>query len=595
MEGRKIIVQGGGVSEIAGESQKRGGAGHYDHETELLVFGSGAGGLAASIFGTKRGLRVLLCEKSEQVGGTTATSGGIVWIPNTRQSREANCGDSEERARLYLKIELGDYYRADLIDAFLGSGGEALAALEDGTDVKFDLVGWPDYHPDQPGALPKGRSLQARSFDGRELGEDFKRVRPPIHRLMLLGGMSIGADEVPHFLRPFSSWKSFKHVTMRLLRYAGDRLRYPRGTDIRNGNALVARAFSTLKKTKAEIWLNSPLVELIHEGGRVIGAVVCKNGRNLRIRATCGVVLATGSFPRNPVMREKFASHFPHQETLAFTGNVGDGINAALAIGASVDTHLASPGLWTPSSMVRDAQGNETAVIYGYLDRGKPGVIAVDRQGRRFVNESNSYHDIVMAMFNHARETGEGKDSLYHFVCDRNFVRKYGLGLLRPSPMTLSLKKWIDSKYITVGDTLEELAKGIGVDPKTLVASVQRHNEFAKTGVDLDFGKGSNAYNHNLGDPSVKPNPNLAPIDEAPYIALRIHAATLGTTAGLRTDGDACVLGCDGRPIPGLYACGNELASVMRGLYPGGGVTLGPAIVFAYRAVKHLAVQGRAT
>lgn len=566
----------------------------YDHETDLLVFGSGAGGLAASLFATMEGQRVILCEKTDMIGGTTATSGGIVWIPLTRQAKAAGIDDNPDKVRLYLKLELGDYYRADLIEAFLEAGPKALATLEDNSEIKFDVVNWPDYHTNQQGAMTRGRSLQPRNFDGRLLGDDFKLVRAPIHRLMLLGGMSVGADEIPHFLRPFSSWKSFSHVAKKLLRYAGDRLRYPRGTDIRNGNALVSRAFYSLRKTNAEVWLDSPLVELIQEGGRVTGAVVKRNGKALRVRAHRGVVLATGGFPRNAEMRNKYASHFPHTQTLAFEGNVGDGIQAALAVGASVDTALASPGLWTPASVFTDARGVQQTVIYGYLDRGKPGVIAVDREGRRFVNESNSYHDIVMAMFSETKkraeteQSGVGHEAQFHFVCDHDFIRRHGLGLIRPFPINVGLGKWADRGYIHMADTVEELASKIGADPKVLAETVARHNGFCETGVDTDFGKGSSAYNRSFGIATLK-NPNLAPIARPPFIALRIHAATLGTTLGLKTNGDACVLDSNDQPIAGLYACGNELASAMRGLYPGGGVTLGPAITFAYRAVRHAA------
>jgi 3-oxosteroid 1-dehydrogenase len=569
------------------QPSNRGGAPQWDCETDLLVFGSGAGGLSASLFGTKQQMQVVLCEKSSLIGGTTATSGGVVWIPDTRQSREAGTGDSIDRAREYLENELGSYHRSDLIEAYLTAGNAALAAIEDGTEVKFDLISWSDYHPEQPGAVPKGRSLVARSFDGRLLGRDFALVRPPIHRLMILGGLMIGAEEIADFLNPFASAGAFKRVTRKLARYAVDRLRFRRGTDVRNGNALVSRLLLSLRRAGASIWLEAALVELIRDGERICGAVVNRGGVRTRVRARRGVVLATGGFPRNPRLREQLGKSFPHRHTLAFEGNTGDGIDAAVAVGAAVDTILASPGLWTPASMIRHPDGSETAVIYGYLDRGRPGVIAVNAQGRRFVNESNSYHDIVMAMF---EQTG-GREGVFHFVCDRNFVRKHGLGLLRPSPLTLSLKRWVEAQYITVADTLAELATRIGADPDTLIETVRKHNAYAKEGVDLEFGKGSNVYNRQFGDPEVKPNPNLAPIETPPYIALRIHPATLGTTIGLRTNGDACVTNSNGEAIPGLYACGNDLASAMRGFYPGGGVTLGPAIVFAYRAVQHASAQ----
>ena len=569
----------------------RGQAGSgWDREVDLLVFGSGAGGLSASLFAAKRGLEVLLCEKASLIGGTTATSGGIAWIPGNRQARDAGVEDSVENARTYLQNELGNRYRADLVDAFLESGRTALDALETDTEVRFDHIAWPDYHPDQPGGMPKGRSVLARAFDGRRLGKDFALVRPPIHRLMILGGLMIGAEEVPDFLRPFASPGTLRRVIGKVARYAVDRLRYPRGTDVRNGNALVSRLFYSLRARGVPIWLDAPLAELLAEDGRVVGASIRRDGALLRVRARRGVVLATGGFPRNAAMRERYGPDFPHRFTLAYEGNTGDGIQAALSVGGTVDTELASPGLWTPASVTTDAEGKEVPVIYGYLDRGRPGVIAVNAEGRRFVNESNSYHDIVMAMYGQ----GAGQGRPFYFVCDRRFVRRHGLGLLRPYPMMRSVEPYVRSGYVFAADTLQELARQIGVDAEGLAETVARHNEFARTGVDLDFGKGANVYNRQFGDRAIGPNPNLAPISEPPFIALRIHAATLGTTMGLRTNADAQVLDTAGTPIGGLYACGNELASAMRGFYPGGGVTIGPAIVFAYRAIEHVAARADA-
>lgn len=555
---------------------------HWDQETDLLVFGSGAGGLSAAVFGTMAGMKVMLCEKAAQLGGTTASSGGVVWIPGTKQARQAGISDSLDKAREYLQGELGNYYRADLVEAFLSSGGEALAALEAGSAASFELTGWPDYHPEQPGGVDRGRSLVVRPFDGRELGADFGRIRAPIRTLLVLGGMMVGPSDIPAFLRPFASWASFTRVTKRLLRYGFDRLRYSRGAEISNGNALVARLLFSLKQANATIWTDAPLLELIRRDGRIAGAVIERAGRRLRIKAKVGVVLATGGFPRNAELRAKHGPAFPHDHTLAYEGNTGDGQIAATRVGAAVDTELAAPGLWTPASVVTAPDGGESTFIYGYLDRGRPGVIAVNPRGRRFVNEANSYHDIVSAMY---RE-GVAEDRRFYFICDNRFVRRHGLGAILPWPWTPSLRPFEKSGYVLVGASLAELAGKAGLPPAALIETVERHNAFAATGVDADFGKGSTSFNRLWGTPDAGPNPNLAPITQAPFVALRIVPATLGTTIGLKTDGDAAVLDEAGHVIPGLYACGNELASVMRGFYPGGGVTLGPAIVFAYRAVQ---------
>ncbi len=561
-----------------------GPAGHWDEAADVVVFGSGVGGLAAALFSAKQGLETILCEKSDQLGGTTATSGGIIWIPNNAQARAAGYGDSREKAKSYLKGELGNLYRADLIDGYLDSCNEAVEFLAANTDVQFNLIDWPDYHPDREGGMDKGRSLVTRPFDGRTLGKDFDLVRTPIHRLMILGGLMVSPDEIQDFLNPFRSVGAFKRVTKKLGRYAIDRLRYRRGTDIRNGNALVARFLFSLRKTDARIWTSSPLSSLVTEHGRVVGAVLTRNGQSVRVRARRGVVLATGGFPRNFDMHKDLSKDFPHKHTMAFAGNVGDGIKAALAAGASIDTELASTGLWTPASALTGRDGKETTVMYGYLDRGRPGVIAVDPDGRRFVNESNSYHDIVMAL--HQQKRGLGAN--FHFVCDINFVRKYGLGLMRPFPITPSIRPFVKSGYITAAESIGELADRIGVNASGLVDTIAAYNVFTREGVDREFGRGSNAYNRQFGDATDRPNPNLVPIEKPPFIALKIHPATLGTAVGLKTTGDAEVVAANGDALTGLYACGTDLASIMRGYYPGGGINLGPGIVFAYRAVQHM-------
>lgn len=555
----------------------------WDFETDVLVFGSGVGGFSTAVFARQNGLRTLVCEKLSVVGGTTATSGGIVWIPCSAQARAAGVDDSIDKARTYLKHELGEHYRADLVDAFVEAGPEALARLQQGTEVAFDYVPWPDYHPDQAGGMTAGRSLEARRYDGRRLASDFELVCPPMKRLMLLGGLSLDKRKVDDFLNPLRSVGGFFRVVRTFVRYAADRLRYSRGTDIGAGNALIARLLYTLRQLEADIWVHSPLVELIREGGRVVGAVVEREGRLQRVHARHGVVLATGGFPHNEQMRQELAPRHPHHHTVGYEGNVGDGINAGRRVGAALDQNLAGPALWQPSSQLAHADGTKETILYGYLDRGRPGVIAVDASGRRFVNESNSYHDIGAAMF----ANGAGQGNHFWFVCDRRFVWKRGLGLIRP--FQFSLARYVRNHYITVADTVEELAAKIGISAQALAETVRKHNAYASTGVDLDFGKGSNPYNRMFGDPHVRPNPNLAPIEHGPFVALRIYPSSLGTCLGLKSDEHARVLDAQDQPIEGLYACGNDVSSVMRGHYPGGGTTLGPAIVFAYIASRHIA------
>ena len=555
---------------------------NWDLTVDLLVVGSGAGGLAAALVAAKHGAKVLLVEKGEQLGGTTATSGGVLWIPDNDQARQQGLGDSSAKSHNYLRHELGDFYREDMIEAFLRNGNAAVAYLEQHTDLKFDVIPWPDYHPSQVDGMLKGRSMVTRPFDGRLLGKDFNTVRPPVHRLMILGGLMVQADEIPYFLNPFASFKAFRHVVVKVAKYAIDRLQYPRGTDVRYGNALVSRALLTLRKTDAQIWLKTRFESLVRaQDGRVVGALVMRDGSPVRVRARKGVVLASGGFPHNPELRKKYFAQFPHAHTAAYEGNVGDGLNAATAIGAAVDSDLRSPGLWSPASAMKAPDGSMSTIMYGYLDRGRPGCIAVDPDGKRFVNESNSYHDIIMALHDQHR----GKDG-YYFICDRRFIRKYGLGAVRPFPISPSVKPFVRSGYLQQGNTIEELAGRIGLEPTALAATMERYNGYTRTGKDLDFGRGTNAYNRQYASAPEYPNANLAPIDDGPFYALKIEPATLGTTVGIMTDGRSRVLDGLSQVIPGLYACGNERGSVFRGFYPGGGCTLGPAIAFGYAAAR---------
>lgn len=557
-----------------------------DLETDVLVFGSGIGGLSASLFAAKAGLAVILCEKAPQMGGTTATSAGMIWIPGSRQAKAAGIDDSAEKVRTFLSAELGEYARDDLIDAFIKDCASALEALEADTEVAFDLIPSPDYHPQQAGGSDGGRSLVATPYDGRRLGKDFELVRPPSRHLLVLGGMMLAYNEIKAFLKPFASLQSALIVARRVARHAKDRLRYPRGTELSHGNALVGRFVESLRKKNVDIRVNCALDELIYEGANVVGAVANRGGQRQVIRARKAVVLATGGFAASDSLRQSLATKHLHSHTLAVPENTGDGLRAARDIGAALDVHIASPGFWAPASLYVDEKGNETTIPYGYIDRAKPGVIAVNQVGKRFVNEADSYHDLVMAIYAQASATDRN-----YFICDASFAKKYGFGLIRPWPFSPSLAPFIKSGYVLSGNSLSELAAKAGIDAAGLAESVQRNNAFAASGIDADFARGNTSYNRVWGDPNHGPNPNLGTIGTAPFLALKIVPATLGTALGLKSDANARVLAANDAPIEGLYACGSDQASMMRGLYPAGGITLGPAIVFAYRAIKSMTNQ----
>jgi 3-oxosteroid 1-dehydrogenase len=552
----------------------------WDREVDVLVFGAGMGGMTAALIAAHEGLDVLLCEKTDQVGGTTSTSAGTIWVPGSSQAVRDGVPDNMDDARRFLAAEIGP--RAEAVrEAFLEAGPKALDYLEARTEVKFVAPPrHPDYHSNQPGRALAGRALAPLPFDARVLGKDFDRVRPPIAPFMVLGGMMVGKADIPYLLKPFASVANFTAATKLLLRHATDRLRFKRGTRLVMGNALVGRLFHSLRQTKAAIVYDALLVELVRGKDRVEGAVVDIGDKRQTIRARCGVVLATGGFAPNDKLRAEYMPGMPVRHSNAFAGASGDGFTAARNASAAVDDRHVSPAFYFPSSVL-----NDTIYPHILLDRAKPGLIAVNKDGRRFVNESDSYHDFVEAML---RTNSASPAIPAWLICDRSFIRDYGIGLVHPGANALTIKRFVGNGYLKTAGTLMELAGKIEVDGRGLLATVQEHNRYAETGVDEAFGKGGTEYNQFNGDPDNKPNPCLRPIGEPPYFAVAVYPSTMGTCVGLSTDGDARVLDADGKPITGLYACGNDMASLFRGVYVGPGITLGPALVFAYRAIMNL-------
>jgi succinate dehydrogenase/fumarate reductase flavoprotein subunit len=556
----------------------------WDEETDLLVFGSGAAGLTAALVGAERGCRVMVCEKADQFGGTTATSGGAIWIAGSSQAARAGHSDSPEQGREYLWNETGAHANRTRIDAFVRAGPALVDLLERTTEVQFDVVPLPDYHAETRGGVTAGRVLIAKPYDGRALGNDFSLLASPRPPFMVLGGMMVGFAEIPMLTRPLQSWAALRHTCSILTRYAADRIRYPRGTRLVNGNALVARLFASLRKRSIDLRRSAGIINLVYEDGRVQGAEIRTAKGVRRVRATRGVVLATGGAARCSALHANLMGNFPHDHTLAAPTVTGDGVMAALAVGAALDRNVSSPGVWTPASVMRESNGSLTVFPYGYLDRGKPGAIAVNQQGLRFCNEANSYHDVVQAMY---RETRAGEVPRAFLICDADFIRRYGFGLIRPHD--LRLRRFLRAGYVTRASTLNDLARKIGVPASALEQTVIRHNGYARSGVDEDFGKGSTAFNRANGDARAKPNCNLAELKSSPFYALPITPATIAISVGLNTNEHAQVLSPEGRPIDGLYACGNDATSVMAGYCPGGGVTIGPAMVFGSLAAEHAA------
>jgi succinate dehydrogenase/fumarate reductase flavoprotein subunit len=554
-----------------------------EREVDLLIAGAGPAGMTAALVASLEGLDVLLCEKSDQVGGTGATSAGTLWIPGNSQSRAAGYHDSAADADRYLSALIGEGTNRVLRDAYLGTGPAAIDYLTERSDVRFVPCGpHPDYRSNMPGAAVSGRAIVPQPFDGRLLGRDFHRVRPPIPEYMVFGGMMVGKPDIAPLLGRFKSAGNFLYALKLFVRYLADRIRYPRGTRLTMGNALVARLYYSLRRRGVPLLFGAAIVDVIGDRNGVTGARLATPDGDIVVKARKGVVLATGGYGHNEKFRAAFMLQPVPQHSMSYEGNRGDGLAIGTRLGAAAAHPLGSSGLWTPASVTTRADGSKGLYPHLVFDRAKPGLIAVNAAGRRFVNEASSYHDFVLAMF----ESHKTAPSIPAWlICDADFLKKYGLGVIYPSHG--NPRKFVANGYVVSAPTLNELGTMIGVDAAQLRKTVERHNGFAQTGVDIDFAKGETELNRFNGDAAHAPNPCIGPIATPPFYALAVWPADIAVSTGLATDADARVLTDEGAPVPGLYACGNDMASVMGGSYPGPGTTLGPAIVFGYRAAMH--------
>ncbi|MCP1198337.1 FAD-dependent oxidoreductase [Notoacmeibacter sp. MSK16QG-6] len=556
-----------------------------DIACDVAVVGSGAGGMSTAIVAAKNGLDVVIVEKASVFGGTTAFSGGVLWIPGNPDDPE----DDIDRAREYLAYETGNFFDADAVEAYLETGPQMLRFLEEETAVSFVPTLYPDYHPDAPGGAETGRSVLAKPFDASQLGDNLKRLRPPLSTITFMGMMfnSSNAD-IKHFFNVTKSARSLAYVTKRLLAHGAEYLRHGRGTQITSGNALAARLAKTCFDLGIPIYTDTAAKALLAKDGRISGLEVEAGGKNKTVTARRGVVLAAGGFAHDYDRIGKAYEHLrrggEHFSPVPLE-NTGDGIRLAERAGVPFETRYPNTSAWMPVSKVPDGKGGYTAFPH-LLDRYKPGIFAVLKNGRRFTNESNSYHDFGEALL--AACEGQA-ETVCWLIADHRTVRKYGLGHAKPAPMPLS--PWLRNGYLVRGKTLAELARKAGIDPAGLEQTAARYNDDAARGEDRQFGRGSTAFNRYLADPDHRPNPCVAPIRKGPFYALRIIMGDLGTFDGLQTTVKGQVIGSDGAPIEGLFAVGNDRASIMGGAYPGAGITLGPALTFGYITGRFLAEQ----
>lgn len=565
---------------------------HRTLDCDLLVIGSGAGGLSAAVTAAHLGLKVIVAEKDPLYGGTTAWSGGWMWIPRNPLAVEAGIAEDIEKPLSYLRHELGEQFDEARARSFLVNGPRMVDFFRHQTRLQFiDGNAIPDFHGHTPDAATGGRSVCAAPFDGHHLGVRLHDLRPPLHETTLWGmGIAAGA-ELRHFLNAMHKPASFWYVTKKVLRHWRDLLVHRRGTQLVNGNALVAGLAHSLFDQGGQILVSSPAQRLIKNDGRVIGAVLHTPQGALHVQARRGVVLACGGFPHDPERKQQLLPHAPSGQehwSAGNRGNTGDGLRLGESAGGQVACDLVQAAALAPVSLVPRADGS-VAHFPHLIERAKPGLIAVTARGERFTNEASSYHDFMQGLL---AATPAGQRPEAWLVCDHAFIRYYGLGAVKPAPMPLT--PWLGNGYLKCGHTLVELARACAIDAERLQTTVQRYNALCLDGQDKDFGKGETLYNRIQGD-AIKatarglPNPCMGPIERAPFYAVRVVMGSLGTFAGLRVNVHGQVLDAHGLPIAGLYAGGNDMNSLMGGHYPAGGITLGPAMTFGFIAAHHLA------
>ena len=546
----------------------------FDEVVDVVVVGSGSAAMATALAVKDAGKQPLVLESTELAGGSSAMSGGGAWIPNNPLMRAAGVEDSYEKARTYLDTVIGDVGPASSPErrhAFLTEGPRMIELLQ---RLGVELVyarGYSDYYPEQPGGTPVGRAVEGQRWNMKKLGDWHKNVRGYVP-------MAAHTNEVGAINLAFRSWRGFAtaakvvgfHTIAPML--IG---RKPAGL----GNALMGQLFHAARTRGIEIRLRTPLVELVTDGGVVVGVVTERAGKRTRIGARHGVMLAAGGFAKNEEMRRQYHEQpITTEWTSANPGDTGEALRAGMDVGGAVA--LMDDAWWGPSVIHPDGTA-------GFLlaERSLPHGMIVDASGARFMNESESYVDAG----HHQYERNAVVPAIpAYLVLDSRHRRWYPFGFALPG---ITPKKMLESGFMTKADSLEELAQTMGIDAAGLVATAERFSAFARAGKDEDFGRGDSAYDRVYSDPRVTPNPNLGAIDRPPFYAVRIWPGDLGTKGGLLTDEHARVLREDGSVIDGLYAAGNTSASVMGNTYPGPGATIGPALTFGYIGGRHAAAQ----
>ena len=566
---------------------------NFDQMVDVLVIGSGGGGMTAALTAQAAGLDTLVVEKSAHFGGSTALSGGGIWVPGAPSQRREGYAPDPDETFAYLKRITEGLVSDARLRAYVDAAPLMMEFLEKRSSwLEFVWKpGYADYYPELPGGSALGSTINVPAIDLRKLGDEEQHLLQPL--ALAPKGIWFAPKDLRLFYQVRQNWRG-KAVLIKLIyrmfraRVFGDRM-------AAIGQSLMARMRLALKDQNIPLWLNAPMTELISDvNGKVTGAVVERDGRVQRIGARRGVILATGGFDHDLAWRREYLPELEKDWSFGNPAAMGDGIRAGEKVGAGTD--LLDEAWWFPAMCWPDGR-----LQFMLNERMMPSQFVVNGAGVRFVNEAAPYMDFAHAMIDGQR-TG-----VTHIPCwlitDMRSFHRYVVGGHLPIPKIPFApvptggklpKAWLESGIVKQADSWEALAAQIGVPADALRRTATRFNELARTGHDDDFNRGDSAYDNYYGDPTL-PNPNLHPISRPPYLAFQIILGDLGTSGGLRTDEHARVLDGDDRVIDGLYAVGNTSAAVMGRSYAGAGATIGPAMTFGYVAARHIAEKASTT
>jgi len=542
---------------------------------DVVVVGAGGAGMTAALAAARQGLDTILIEKSAYFGGSTARSGGGVWIPGNYALKAAGEADDLAEAKKYLDSIVGDVVPKVRRDTYIDRGPEVMDFIKAHTPVRFTWVPeYADYLPEAPGGRPRGRTVEAIPLNAKFLGDELDRLHPPYGKapanLIITQAdyrkISLGMRTIKGPLT------LIRATLMRLVTLLFGKKMYAMG------NAIAIGLRKGLIDADVPVFYETELTDLVIENGRVVGVKVLKDGVVTEIRAGKGVILGSGGFEKNLEMREKYQ---PQPTSVDWTtgapSNQGGGILAGITAGAEID--LMDDAWWGPTIPLPNGPW------FCLAERNLPGSIIVNQAGKRYMNEALPYVEATHEIYK-GEATGVTHVPSW-MIIDQRYRNRYlfaGLGPRQPFP-----GRWLKEGVIKKASSIESLAAEIEVPVEALSATIERFNGFAATGVDEDFHRGESAYDKYYSDPTVKPNPSLHTIDQGPFYAVKIVPGDLGTKGGLVTDERARVLRADGSVIDGLYAAGNCSSAVMGNTYAGPGATIGPAMTFGYLAAEDIA------